>query len=64
MSRDAQSVRMGFAWEEDELADMSYDEAVGILKDNNEALAAGSISNEDARTIEYAKQRVANKGEA
>lgn len=61
MPRDKQSERMGFAWEPDELGDMSYEEAVAIVKDHDQRAKKGQISNEDPRTIDYARRRISRE---
>ncbi|MBP7483368.1 MAG: hypothetical protein KA788_12595 [Lacunisphaera sp.] len=57
--RTALADRMGFAWEPEELPDMTVEEAREILRLNAEALADGTIGNEDTGTLAYARLLVA-----
>ena len=60
--RTAQADRMGFAWEQDELVDMTPADAMEILRLEDAARAAGyPCGNEDTRTLEYARDLLARK---
>lgn len=53
--RSAQSDRMGFAWEPEELPDMTVEEARAILAELDDSRAMGSIGNEYQATYDYAR---------
>lgn len=53
--RSAQADRMGFAWEADELPDMTVAEARDILRKDQEAREDGTIGNEDSSTLAHAR---------
>lgn len=57
--RSAVADRMGFAWEPEELADMTVAEAREILRVDDEARASGTIGNEDSGTLDHARRLVA-----
>ena len=57
--RSAQADRMGFAWEADELPDMTVAEAREILRKDQEAREDGTIGNEDSGTLAHARLLVA-----
>ena len=57
--RSAMADRMGFAWEADELPDMTVAEAREILRKDQEAREDGTIGNEDSGTLAHARLLVA-----
>lgn len=57
--RSALADRMGFAWEPDELPDMTVEEARQILVKEQEANEFGKIGNEDSGTLDHTKLLVA-----
>ena len=57
--RTAQADRLGWAWERDELPDMTAAEAREILRLDDEARAEGQIGNESGFTLDHARLLVA-----
>lgn len=53
--RSAMADRMGFAWEANELPDMTVAEAREILRKDQEARQGGTIGNEDSSTLAHAR---------
>jgi hypothetical protein len=57
--RSALADRMGFAWEPEELPDMTVAEAREILRKDQEDREDGTIGNEDSGTLAHARLLVA-----
>ncbi|MEJ0047061.1 MAG: hypothetical protein WDN04_13800 [Rhodospirillales bacterium] len=60
--RSALADRMGFAWEPEELPDMTLDEARKIAGDADRAAEEGRLTNEDTVTILYARNLLTSAG--
>ena len=60
--RPLASDRWGFAWEPDELPDMTVEEARLLLQAEAEAQALGSFGNEDPNTLQHARVLVEAAG--
>ncbi|MBX9594908.1 MAG: hypothetical protein K2X46_11115 [Roseomonas sp.] len=58
--RSALADRMGFAWERDELPDMTVAEARAVLQELQHSRDGGGIGNEDTATYEHARRLVAD----
>ena len=56
--RTALADRMGFAWEPEELQDMTVEEAREILRKEDECRYDGTIGNEDSGTLAHARRLV------